>query len=96
LINIHRSDDENTFEELRVLPALMNKVLVISEISPLTELIPYNPLIIWATYENIVEKTKEVLENYEEYFNKIFTRENINVLNDLNNVNKMNISKMLQ
>ena len=96
LINIHRSDDENTFEELRVLPALMNKVLVISEISPLTEMVPYNPLIIWVTYENMIEKTKEVLENYEEYYNKIFTRENINVLNDLNNVNKVNISKMLQ
>jgi hypothetical protein len=96
LINIHRSDDENTFEELRVLPALMNKVLVISEISPLTELIPYNPLIIWATYENIVEKTKEVLENYEEYVSKIFTSENINILNHLNDLNKMNISQMLQ
>ena len=96
LINIHRSDDENTFEELRVLPALMNRVLVISEISPLTELIPYNPLIIWATYENIVEKTKEVLEHYDEYVNKIFTSENINILNHLNDLNKMNISQMLQ
>ena len=96
LINIHRSDDENTFEELRVLPALMNRVLVISEISPLTELIPYNPLIIWATYENIVEKTKEVLEHYDEYVSKIFTSENINILNHLNDLNKMNISKMLQ
>ena len=96
LINIHRSDDENTFEEIRVLPALMNKVLVISEISPLTETVPYNPLIIWATYENIIEKTKEVLENYEEYYNKIFTRENINVLNYLNNANERTIYQMLQ
>jgi hypothetical protein len=95
LINIHQSDDENTFEEIRVLPALMNKVLVISEISPLTEMVPYNPLIIWATYENIVEKTKEVLEHYEEYVTKIFTRENINVLNDLNDTNKRNIYQML-
>jgi hypothetical protein len=96
LINIHRSDDENTFEELRVLPALMNKVLVISEISPLTETVPYNPLIIWATYENMIEKTKEVLEHYEEYYNKIFTRENIHILNDLNNTNKRTIYQMLQ
>jgi hypothetical protein len=74
----------------------MNRVLVISEISPLTEMIPYSPLIIWATYENIVEKTKEVLEHYDEYVSKIFTSENINILNHLNDLNKMNISKMLQ
>jgi hypothetical protein len=73
----------------------MNKVLVISEISPLTEMVPYHPFIIWATYENIVEKTKEVLEHYEEYVTKIFTRENINVLNDLNDTNKRNIYQML-
>ena len=96
LINIHRSDDENTFEELRVLPALMNKVLVISEISPLTELIPYNPLIIWATYDNMIEKTKEVLEHYDTYFNTIFTSENVKLLNSLNNVNEISISQMLQ
>ena len=96
LINIHRSDYENTFEEIRVLPALQQKVLVVSEISPLTELVPFNPLIIWATYDNIIEKTKEVLENYEEYFNKIFTNENINLLNNLNDLNKINIFSMLQ
>jgi hypothetical protein len=96
LINIHQSEYENTFEEIRVLPALMNKVLVISEISPLNEIVPYNPLIIWATYENIIEKTKEVLQNYEEYFNKIFTNENINLLNNLNNLNKVNVRQMFE
>jgi hypothetical protein len=95
LINIHQNEYENTFEEIRVLPALMNKVLVISEISPLTELVPFNPLIIWTTYENVIEKTKEVLQNYEEYFNKIFTSENINLLNNLNNLNKANVFQML-
>jgi hypothetical protein len=102
LVNIHQNDyktdgyESNTFEELRVLPALMNKVLVISETSPLTEIVPYSPLVIWATYETIVEKTKEVLENYDEYFNKIFTNENINLLNRLNNLNEITISQMLQ
>ena len=95
LINIHQSDFENTFEEIRVLSALMNKVLVISEISPLTEIVPYNPLIIWTTYDQIAIKTTEVLQNYEEYFNKIFTSENINLLNNLNNLNKINVSQML-
>jgi hypothetical protein len=96
LINIHQSEYENTFEEIRVLPALMKKVLVISEITPLTELVPFNPLIIWTTYDNIIEKTKEVLQNYDEYFNKIFNTENINLLNNLNNLNEFNVFQMLQ
>jgi hypothetical protein len=95
LINIHRSDYENTFEEIRVLPALQQRVLVVSEISPLTELVPFNPLIIWATYDNIVQKTKEVLDNYETYYNSIFTQQNINLLNNLHNQNIINISNKL-
>lgn len=95
LINIHRTDDENTFEELRVLPALMQKVLVVSEISPLNELVPFNPLIIWSTYDQIVEKTKEVLDNYQTYYNQIFTEENIQLLNNLHNQNKFNINNKL-
>lgn len=96
LVNVHQSDYENTFEEIRVLPALMNKVIVISEISPLTETIPYGTMIIWATYDNIIEKTKEVLQNYDEYFNKIFTSENINLLNGLNNLNSLNVNNVFQ
>lgn len=95
LINIHRLDFENTFEELRVLPALQKRVLVISEISPLTELVPFNPLIIWSTYDQIVEKTKEVLDNYDTYYNQIFTEQNIQLLNNLHNQNVMNISNKL-
>ena len=95
LINIHQSDFENTFEEIRVLPALQKRVLVVSEISPLTELVPYGPLIIWATYDNIVQKTKEVLDNYETYYNQIFTQQNIMLLNMLHNQNCFNINNKL-
>ena len=91
LIKVHRSDYEHTFEELRCLPALMCKCLVISEISPFTETIPYNNLVIWVEYDNLVAKTKEVLSNYEEYFNKIFTPENINLLNRLHMQNVVNL-----
>ena len=91
LINVHRSDNEHTFEELRCLPALMCKCLVISEISPFSELIPYTNLVIWTTYDNLVVKTKEVLENYNEYYTKIFTPENIDLLNNLHLQNKNNL-----
>ena len=88
LINIHQFPSRNTFEELRCLPALQNGVIVISEKSPLNHLIPYNDLIIWCDYDNIVEKTKEVLENYKEYFEKIFTTQNIELLYKLDDQNE--------
>jgi|688.fasta_scaffold00827_34 hypothetical protein len=95
LINIHNSDYANTFEEVRVLPALQQKVLVVSEVSPLTELIPFGPMIIWSTYDNIVQKAKEVLDNYDTYYSQIFTEQNINMLNGLHAQNSVNIGNKL-
>ena len=88
LINIHQTPHHDTFEELRCLPALQNGVIVVSEKSPLSHLVPYNELIIWTDYYNIINKTKEVLENYEEYYDKIFTKKNIDTLNSMDDVNK--------
>jgi hypothetical protein len=96
LVNIHQSEYENTFEEIRVLPALMKKVIVISEVSPLTEMIIYNPMIIWCNYDDLIEKINEVLENYDEYYNKIFTPENINLLNRLDGINNINLMQTIQ
>lgn len=48
--------------------------LVVSEKSPLNNLIPYNDLIIWSVIDNIIDKSKEVIQNYDYYFNKIFTK----------------------
>jgi len=88
LINIHQTDYHDTFEELRCLPALYNGVLVIAEKSALYNLIPYSDLIIWCEYENIYQKTREVLDNYEQFHSNIFTLRNINILQTLhiNNV----------
>ena len=71
LLNVHQTDHHHTFEELRVLPALLNGLIVIAEDSPLKETIPYHEYIIWCKYEEIIEKTKEVLHNYESFWNKI-------------------------
>lgn len=73
LINIHQTDHHHTIEELRILPAIQCGVIVISEISPLSELFPYHPYVIWTSYDNILEKAVEVLENYDEYHKAIFT-----------------------
>lgn len=87
LINIHQTDHHHTFEELRCLPALQNGALVVAEKSPLNHLIPYNDLIIWADYKDIVATSKKVLDNYEKYHTAIFTKKNINTLNNLHAIN---------
>jgi hypothetical protein len=87
LINIHQTPHHHTLEELRVLPALECGVIVISEQSPLLETIPYSDLIIWTNYDNIVQKTKEVINNYDFFYNKIFTTENIEKLCNLKKLN---------
>lgn len=87
LINIHQSQINHTFEELRVLPALQCGVIVIAEKSPLFELIPYNDYIIWETYENILNKTEEVINNYEYYYNLIFKKDKKIKLEELNELN---------
>lgn len=71
LVNIHQTDHHHTFEELRVLPALLNGLIVVAEDSPLKESIPYHEYIIWCKYEDIVSKTKEVLDNYDQFYDRI-------------------------
>lgn len=87
LINIHQTPHHDTFEEFRCLPALQNGIIVVSEKSPLNHLIPYNDLIIWADYDNIVDKVEEILENYEEYYKQIFSETNIDILYNIDIIN---------
>jgi hypothetical protein len=83
IINIHQTPHHNTFEELRCLPALQNGVIIVAEKSPLNHLIPYNNLIIWCEYDDIINKVKDVLDNYEEYHSKIFTNDNVTIINNM-------------
>lgn len=87
LVNIHQTEHHNTFEELRVLPALQCGVLCICEISPLKELIPYHDYIIWESYDNLLDKIKEVIDNYDYFFDLIFYKEKNLKLSDFNNLN---------
>jgi hypothetical protein len=90
LINIHQTEHHHTLEELRILPALLNGVIVISEFSPLTELVPYSKFIIWTKYDNIIDTIINVINNYETFYNKIFN-DNINILEKLHDINYNNL-----
>jgi hypothetical protein len=72
LVNIHQTDHHHTCEELRILPALLSGVIVISEDSPLKEYIPYYEYIIWVKYEDIIGCVEKVQNSYDEYFTRIF------------------------
>lgn len=75
LINIYQTDHHHTFSELRVLPALQCGVICVCEKTPLSDLLEYNDCIIWETYDKIIEKSREVLQNYDYYHQLIFTEE---------------------
>lgn len=72
LVNIHQTDYHHTFEELRVLPALLCNTIVISEESPLTDLVPYKDFIIWCKYDEIVNKIKFIQSFYEIFHDAFF------------------------
>lgn len=95
LINIHQTPYHHTLEELRVLPALECGVIVISEKSPLIEIIPYSNLIIWTSYDDIIEKTKEVINNYDSFHDKIFSTENIYTIYNLKKRNYHVLQNMI-
>lgn len=96
IINIHQTDHHHTFEELRVLPALLNGVIVIAENSPLYESIPYHKHVIWSSYENILDKVIEVENKYEYYYKKIFNEEFLSIIKQLENDNYNNLNYKLQ
>ena len=83
IINIHQTEHHHTFEELRVLPALLCGIIVIAEDSPLKETIPYHKMIIWTSYQNIINTIKEVENNYDAYHSKLFNANNIAIFNTL-------------
>lgn len=72
LVNIHQTDHHDTLEELRVLPALLCGVIVVSENVPLKDTIPYSRFIIWADYDDIIATTARVLGDYDRYQQQIF------------------------
>ena len=96
LINIHQTPHHNSFEELRVLPALECGVIVISEKSPLSETVPYHNSIIWVNYDDIVDIVNKVIQNYDYIHDKIFSIENRNIIDSLSDHNYNILEKIIK
>ena len=97
LINIHQTPHHHTLEEFRLIPALSRGIVIISEIVPMKELLPYHDYIIWTTYDNIIETLKDTINKYDFYHNKFFGDKSSlnNILTDLNNNSLKNIKDTL-
>ena len=98
IINIHQTQHHHTLEEFRILPAIMRKVIIISEDVPCKEEIPYSNYVIWCNISEIPNKTKEVLENYELYFNELYgqSSEIHNILKKMYNDSYNNFKNKIQ
>lgn len=95
LINIHQTEEHNTFEELRCLQAVANGTIIVSEKSPLHHCVPYQNMIVWCSYDDITSQIEEILNNYHVFHNKIFSAENVDIINNLKCQNKKDLEKKI-
>lgn len=72
LVNIHHDNDFFINEQMRINRCVFNKVIVISETGRNNESLFLKDYIIFVKYEDIEEKVKEVLENYDVYYEQIY------------------------
>jgi len=71
IVNPHQTWYHHSIEEFRVLPALSQGCLVVSEDVPLRAHISYHEHVIWCRYEDIPDVVAETLRNYDRLFEKI-------------------------
>jgi hypothetical protein len=84
LVNVHHDEKEyDILEEIRITRCILNKIIVISEPSKYSEKYPLNSYIIYEKYDSIVDKTKHVLNNYDIYYNQIYSNIQIEKINEL-------------
>lgn len=72
LVNIHQYEDYNVLEELRINRCVYNKMIVITENSGNIDYYDLKDYIIECEYKDIVKVAKDVLENYDYYYKKLF------------------------
>ena len=96
LVNVRQTECHDTFEELRVLPALLSGVIVINEEAPLCEDVPYKDFVLWAPISEIPALVHDVHQNYSIYFARIFSPPTLQrCLVEMSERNKNNILNLL-
>lgn len=94
LINIHQTPYHHTLEEIRILPALSRGMVVISEISPLSDMLPYSDYIIWTTYDDVIQTVKDTIKNYASIYKAIFINKSPSLYRVLNDLNEQSLNTL--
>ncbi len=69
IINVHHFECFNIFEQIRCDRLVFAKKLVVSDKSVFTENYDLSGNVLWEDYDNIIPRTKSVLENFDMYNN---------------------------
>jgi GT2 family glycosyltransferase len=97
LINLHQTDHHHSFEELRVLPALLCGVIVVSEEVPLREAIPYADFIVWSRREDLLDTARAIDADYANQHARLFGDGRLlRVLAEMRAADEAAIAKALQ
>lgn len=72
VINIRQTDEFQTLEELRILPALRSGAIVVCESAPYVEKTAYSKFIIWGSLEELPDLIAETVNHYDEVHQRIF------------------------
>ena len=83
MINIHTGPNFRIGELFRVNEAISHKVIVISQNCYRNELLTLSDYIIFCKDDEMENKCREVLDNYDEYYNKFFEGENLSRLENI-------------
>ncbi len=97
LINVHYDNDYQIFEEMRCNRCIFNKMIVVSETSLYDDFHILKKHILVCDYDKIVNKVKDIIINYQLYYDHIF-RSFDKLLpiydNDFQNIANSNIQKV--
>jgi len=97
LINLRQTDSHDTLEELRVLPALLRGVIVISEDVPLRTSVPYHEQVIWCRYDELIACAEAVHADYAGQHRRLFGDGRLlAVLADLEAQNRANAQRVVE
>jgi hypothetical protein len=96
VINIRQTDNYDTLEELRVLPALRCGAIVICERAPYVKRTAYSQFLIWGSLEELPGLIAEAERNYEEVHQRIFGdgTENSVFMKRMRRIEKCNVLSM--
>jgi len=75
LVNIHAGVNYRILETIRCHPAIESKCLILSEPCDLSDLEIFNDMIIYSTSDKFPEKIKDIIDNYQTYYQKFYNLE---------------------